>query len=160
MLVTKITQIICWCSDPKCFCLNRIAFLTGRTWWWQPLVVYAVNFFSTSALTSYFDPIDVSAASKNQHFYGMVLKSMVWFCLLRTNSIWWHRLRLADTRDDKTDTISYYPYSKRCSHSLGTTVAFIDNSGSNARMFEMSTSVVIQNQLLLNSQNQYLEFNK
>ena len=39
----------------------------------------------------------------------------------------------------KLNAISYYPYSRRCSpFSLGTTVAFIDNSGSNARMFEMS----------------------
>ena len=69
---------------------NRIVFLSGEN------VVMTtsgglrpVNFFSTSALTSLAtDPIDVSAASKELHCYGMVLKlTVVFCCLLKASSI-------------------------------------------------------------------------
>ena len=122
---------------------NRIAFLTGEN------VVMTtsgglrpVNFFSTSALTSLAtDPIDVSAASKEPALLwdgieinnGLILFAENQQYLMTTDS------DLLTQETTKLNAISYYPYSKQCSpFSLGTTVAFIDNSGSNARMFEMS----------------------
>ena len=122
---------------------NRIAFLTGEN------VVMTtsgglnpVNFFSTSALTSLAtDPIDVSAASKEPALLwdgveinsGLLLFAENQQYLMTTDS------DLLTQETTKLNAISYYPYSRRCSpFSLGTTVAFIDNSGSNARMFEMS----------------------
>ena len=122
---------------------NRIAFLTGEN------VVMTtsgglrpVNFFSTSALTSLAtDPIDVSAASKEPALLwdgveinsGLLLFAENQQYLMTTDS------DLLTQETTKLNAISYYPYSKSCSpFSLGTTVAFIDNSGSNARMFEMS----------------------
>jgi len=122
---------------------NRIVFLSGEN------VVMTtsgglrpVNFFSTSALTSLAtDPIDVSAASKEPALLwdgleinnGLLLFAENQQYLMTTDS------DLLTQETTKLNAISYYPYSKSCSpFSLGTTVAFIDNSGSNARMFEMS----------------------
>lgn len=122
---------------------NRIAFLTGEN------VVMTtsgglrpVNFFSTSALTSLAtDPIDVSAASKEPALLwdgieinnGLILFAENQQYLMTTDS------DLLTQETTKLNAISYYPYSRQCSpFSLGTTVAFIDNSGSNSRMFEMS----------------------
>lgn len=122
---------------------NRIAFLSGEN------VVMTtsgglrpVNFFSTSALTSLAtDPIDVSAASKEPALLwdgieinnGLILFAENQQYLMTTDS------DLLTQETTKLNAISYYPYSKQCSpFSLGTTVAFIDNSGSNSRMFEMS----------------------
>lgn len=122
---------------------NRIAFLSGEN------VIMTtsgglnpVNFFSTSALTSLAtDPIDVSAASKEPALLwdgveinsGLLLFAENQQYLMTTDS------DLLTQETTKLNAISYYPYSRRCSpFSLGTTVAFIDNSGSNARMFEMS----------------------
>ena len=122
---------------------NRIAFLTGEN------VVMTtsgglkpVDFFSTSALTSLAtDPIDVSAASKEPALLwdgieinnGLILFAENQQYLMTTDS------DLLTQETTKLNAISYYPYSKQCSpFSLGTTVAFIDNSGSNSRMFEMS----------------------
>lgn len=122
---------------------NRIAFLTGEN------VVMTtsgglrpVNFYSTSALTSLAtDPIDVSAASKEPALLwdgieinnGLILFAENQQYLMTTDS------DLLTQETTKLNAISYYPYSKQCSpFSLGTTVAFIDNSGSNSRMFEMS----------------------
>ena len=122
---------------------NRIAFLSGEN------VVMTtsgglrpVNFFSTSALTSLAtDPIDVSAASKEPALLwdgievnnGLILFAENQQYLMTTDS------DLLTQETTKLNAISYYPYSNNISpFSLGTTVAFIDNSGSNARMFEMS----------------------
>ena len=39
----------------------------------------------------------------------------------------------------KLNSISYYQYSRECQPvSMGTTIGFVDNTGSNFRFFEMS----------------------
>lgn len=101
-----------------------------------------VNFYSTSALTSLAtDPIDLSAASKQPALLWDGLEVNNGFLLFAENQQY-----LMTTDSDlltqettKLNAIGYYPYSKSCvPFSLGTTVGFVDNTGSNFRMFEMS----------------------
>lgn len=101
-----------------------------------------VNFYSTSALTALAtDPIDLSAASKQPAILWDGLEVNNGFLLFAENQQY-----LMTTDSDlltqettKLNAIGYYPYSKSCvPFSLGTTVGFVDNTGSNFRMFEMS----------------------
>jgi hypothetical protein len=101
-----------------------------------------IDFWSTSALTSLAtDPIDLSASSKQPALLwdavevnnGLVLFAENQQYLMTTDS------DLLTQETTKLNSISYYQYSRACQPvSMGTTIGFIDNTGSNFRFFEMS----------------------
>ena len=122
---------------------NRLGFLSGEN------VIFTtsggfdpIDFWSTSALTSLAtDPIDVSASSKQPAILwdavevnnGLILFAENQQYLMTTDS------DLLTQETTKLNSISYYQYSKDCQPiSLGTTIGFVDNTGSNFRFFEMS----------------------
>ena len=122
---------------------NRIGFLSNEN------VIFTasggfrpIDFWSTSALTSLAtDPIDLSASSKQPALLwdavevnnGLVLFAENQQYLMTTDS------DLLTQETTKLNSISYYQYSRACQPvSMGTTIGFIDNTGSNFRFFEMS----------------------
>ena len=122
---------------------NRLGFLS------QENVIFTtsgglrpIDFWSTSALTSLAtDPIDISASSKQPAILwdavevnnGLILFAENQQYLMTTDS------DLLTQETTKLNSISYYQYSRACQPvSMGTTIGFIDNTGSNFRFFEMS----------------------
>ena len=122
---------------------NRLGFLSNEN------IIFTasggfnpIDFWSTSALTSLAtDPIDISASSKQPAILwdgvevnnGLILFAENQQYLMTTDS------DLLTQETTKLNSISYYQYSKECQPvSLGTTIGFVDNTGSNFRFFEMS----------------------
>ena len=122
---------------------NRLGFLSNEN------VIFTasggfrpVDFWSTSALTSLAtDPIDISASSKQPALLwdavevnnGLILFAENQQYLMTTDS------DLLTQETTKLNSIAYYQYSRACQPvSMGTTIGFIDNTGSNFRFFEMS----------------------
>lgn len=122
---------------------NRLAFLSNENVvFTSPGGFRPIDFWSTSAITSLAtDPIDISASSKQPALLwdgvevnnGLILFAENQQYLMTTDS------DLLTQETTKLNSISYYQYSRQCQPiSLGTTVGFVDNTGSNFRFFEMS----------------------
>ena len=122
---------------------NRLGFLSGENViFTTPGGFNPIDFWSTSALTSLAtDPIDVSASSKQPAILwdavevnnGLILFAENQQYLMTTDS------DLLTQETTKLNSISYYQYSRECQPvSMGTTIGFVDNTGSNFRFFEMS----------------------